>query len=287
MKKHFYHRGNGAKNETGFTLVEILVAEAIFLILLVVVMQLIFGVLETAASQKKRMDSLEDARQSLDRLSQDWTARVRRGDINGLFTPNAGNDQISFPTQVQAYSGTRHLAWVTYGVNDVKQVNQGSQNTLTPALVRSITGYNWLSSEGANPWMVFPVSTPSATTTVPDPLANTIFRFEYCFLQQVPTIPTATTTSAFTVNSALTLNSPSLVGIVVAVAALDQQSRQILTPAQLTSLTGALADVVDGQNPQSIWLSAINGNGFAAKAGVPQSVAGAVRVYQRILYVKE
>jgi type II secretory pathway pseudopilin PulG len=282
--------------------VEILVAEAIFLILLFVVIQLIFGVVQTAESQKKRMDALGDARQSLDRLSLDWAQRVRRSDVLGAFTrqtatsANAPNAQISFLTQAQAYSGTRHLAWVSYGVNNVAQVNQGSQNTTTPALVRGILGYNWASSDGAaNPLMTFPAGASAPTTGTPtvEPLANTVFRFEYCFLQQMPPPATpapTTTTSAFTTNPALFLNSSSLVGVVVTVASLDQPSRQILTQSQLVAMGNALPSVTDGQNPQSVWLTTINNGTFTAAAtaaGVPKSVANAVRVFQRILYIKE
>jgi type II secretory pathway pseudopilin PulG len=285
MKKHFCRETNRSR---GFTLVEILVAEAIFLVLLFVVIQLIFGVIQTAEAQKKRMDALGDERQSLDRLSLDWAGRVRRSDVTGIFTKQSGNDQISFLTQVQAYSGARHLAWVTYQVNTVSQVIKGSQTSSTSALMRGILGYNWASSDttgAANPLMTFPLATPTLAASNYEPLANTVFRLEFCFLQQVPA---GSVTTPFTVNNALNLNSPTLVGVVVTVAALDQQSRQILTQSQLTSLASALPRVTtDGQNPQSVWLTAINGSGFATAAGVPQTVASAVRVFQRILYIKE
>jgi len=303
MKAHPDRRENGANASAGFTLVEVLVAEVVFLILMLVIVQLIFGVLQTAATQKKRMDSLDDARQSLDRLSLDWAARVRRSDVLGAFTrqaassANAPNAQISFLTQAQAYSGARHLAWVTYGVNNVTQVNQGGQSTTTPALERGILGYNWATSDGAaNPLMTFPAgaSAPSGTATV-EPLANTVFRIEYCFLQKVPTtVPPATTTSAFTTNSSLYLNSSNLVGIVVAVASIDQQTRQILTQPQLVALGTALPSVTDGQDPQAQWTTSINNGTFvsaAVSAGVPQATAQnavrAVRVFQRVLYINE
>lgn len=304
MKARAYRRKSGATGSAAFTLVEVLVAEAVFLILMLVVVQLIFGVIQTAAAQKKRMDSLDDARQSLDRLSLDWAGRVRRRDVPGDFSrqtataQNAPNAQISFLTQAQAYSGTRHLSWVSYGVTNVTQVYQGSQTTTTPALVRGIIGYNWASTD-SNPSgaaasaLTFPAGSSAPTITgtpTVESLANTVFRVEYCFLQQVPTtVPPATTTSAFTTNS-LSLNSSSLVGIVVAVAALDQQSRQLVTQAQLVALGNALPAVADGQNPQAVWTTSINNGTFASAAtaaGVPPGVASAVRIYQRILYLNE
>lgn len=283
-----------------FTLVEVLVAEAVFLILLFVVIQLVFGVLQTAGAQKKRMDVLDDARQSLDRLSLDWSARVRRSDIVASFSrqavsgTNAANAQISFLTQVQPYTGARHLAWVAYAINNITQVNQGSQAASTPALERGILGYNWSSTDpsgASNPLMTFPMTNPTVNITPTiEPLADTVFRFDYCFLQNVPAAANATTSAPFTINNTLTLTSTNLVGVVVAVAALDQQSRQLLTQAQLVALGNALPTIPDGQSPQAVWTTAVNNasfNAVAKSAGVPQGIAGSVRIFQRVLYVNE
>jgi type II secretory pathway pseudopilin PulG len=292
-----------ARNAAGFTLVEILVAEAIFLILLVIVLQVIFGLIQTSASQKKRMDSLGDARQALDRVSLDWSSRVRRSDVGGLFTKNAvggaqaGNDQIGLLSQLSAYSTlpagspvapSRRLAWITYQVNSIPQVVQGSVPTSTYALVRGILGYNYTSVSGAYPVMQFPAAQPDLTNATLDPLANTVFRFEYCFLQQVPAGAAAST--AFNASKSLDLTSSNLVGIVVAVAALDPESRQIVNQAQLVKMANALPDAVDGQDPQSLWIATMNAGTFATAAtaaGVPTSVIGSVRIFQRILYIKE
>ena len=284
-----------------FTLVEVLVAEAIFLILLLVVMQLIFGALQTTATQKKRMDELGDARQSLDRLSLDWTSRVRRQDIYATFTnqtgtaANAANAQIGFLTQepwyTQGDTSSRHLAWVTYAVTNITQVSQGSQTVMTPGLVRSLEGYDW--SGTANAVLTLPLTNSPATsstgTTTTDPLGNTVFCFGYCFLQQMPTAST-TYTNAFTINPGLTLTSSNLVGVAVAVASLDQQSRQLVSQAQLVAMANALLPIPDGESPQTYWVSQINSGAFATAvkaAGVPATVANAVHVYQRILYVND
>jgi len=307
MKTLYRFRTSRGRRAAGFTLVELLVAEAIFLILLVVVVQLIFGLIQTSATQKKRMDSLDDARQALDRLSLDWAARVRRSDVGGLFIKNAtggstgGNDQIAFPAQVQSYGNpTRHLAWVTYGVSPVNQVVAGSQSSLTSALVRGTQGYDY--TETTFPLFLLPATTNTSTSPntsaapsslanlTTEPLANTVFRFEYCFLIQVPS--GSAPGAAYSVNSSIDLTSTNLVGVVVAVAALDPESRQIVTQAQLNALANALPDTTTGtnQDPQSLWVSTINSGAFATQAsaaGVPKPVINAVRVFQRILYVEE
>lgn len=294
------HTRRHPSRETAFTLVEVLVAEAIFLILLLIVMQLIFGALQTTTAQKKRMDELGDARQSLDRLSLDWSGRVRRDDIYATFTTqtpsstNAANAQIGFLTQAQWYTPatdtqSRHLAWVTYGINNISQVNQGSQSVMTPGLTRSLLGYDW--SGTANPVLTLPMTNaPTSTGTLTtDPLGNTVFCFGYCFLQQMPPA-SATYPNAFTINPALTLTSANLVGVAVAVASLDEQSRQLVNQAQLVAMANALLPIPDGQSPQTYWVSQINSGAFATTvkaAGVPASVANAVHVYQRILYVND
>ena len=291
--------------EVAFTLVEVLVAEAIFLILLLVVMQLIFGALQTTTAQKKRMDELGDARASLDRLSLDWSARVRRSDILASFghlTPsstNAANAQISFLSQVQAYSGARHMSWVSYGINNIAQVTQGSQTTTGPALERGILGYNFSGADPTgtlNPLLSLPGTVPTSTVTF-DPLANTVFRFDYCYLRAVPGGTSTLTpftinnpTSATPTDSNVNLSSSNLIGIVVAVASLDQQSRQLVSQAQLVAMGNALT-ITDGQTPQASWVTAINNGTFSTtvKSGsnVPTSVANAVHVYQRIIYVND
>jgi type II secretory pathway pseudopilin PulG len=301
MKTLYRFRTSRGRRAAGFTLVELLVAEAIFLILLVVVVQLIFGLIQTSATQKKRMDSLDDARQALDRLSLDWAARVRRQDVGGLFTKNTGNDQIAFPAQVQSYGNpTRHLAWVTYGVSPVSQVVAGSQSSLTSALVRGTQGYDY--TETTFPLFLLPATTNTSTSPntsaapsslanlTTEPLANTVFRFEYCFLVQVPSGSAPGT--SYSVNPSIDLTSTNLVGVVVAVAALDPESRQIVTQAQLNALANALPDTTTAtnQDPQSLWVSTINSGAFATQAsaaGVPLPAINAVRIFQRILYVEE
>jgi type II secretory pathway pseudopilin PulG len=296
--------------EVAFTLVEVLVAEAIFLILLLVVMQLIFGALQTTTAQKKRMDELGDARQSLDRLSLDWSSRVRRSDILASFghltasSTNAANAQISFLSQVQAYANSsgapaRHVSWVTYCINNIAQTTQGSQSTTGPALARGILGYNFSGSDPTgtlNPMLSFPGTAPTATVTF-DPLANTVFRFDFCYLRAVT--GGSSSLSPFTINNPtsstgtdtpVNLSSSNLVGIVVAVASLDQQSRQLVSQAQLVAMGNALT-ITDGQTPQTTWVNAINNGTFSTtvKSGsnVPINVANAVHVYQRIIYVND
>ena len=64
-----------------------------------------------------------------------------------------------------------------------------------------------------------------------------------------------------------------------------------MTKTQLTSLANALLRAIaDGLNPQVVWSTSLTRGTLAAianSAGIPKTVANAVRIYQRILYTKE
>ena len=275
---------NSAKRGThSFTLVEILVAIAVFAILMVVMAQLLGEVSRSLLTQQQRMTALGETRFSLDRLTLDWSARVRRPDVNGSFTNQPGNDQISFVTQVPAYSGTRAgLALVSYRIGT---------NTVTNLLEleRGIAGFDQ-NSGGTNLILSFPYTPPTppiANAGDYEQISAAVFRMEFCFLTN------GASGSSLTTTSSVNLPSTNLVGLVVAMAALDENSRKILTPAQMTTLVNALADVTNGVDPQSMWLQQINNGTFlnavtnAGSASVPVAVAGAVRVYQRVLLNSE
>ncbi len=91
----------------------------------------------------------------------------------------------------------------------------------------------------------------STGTLTTDPLGNTVFCFGYCFLQQMPSA-SSTYPSAFTINPALTLTSTNLVGVAVAVASLDQQSRQLVNQAQLVAMANALLPVPRRPKPANL-----------------------------------
>ncbi len=277
-----------------FTLMEVLVASTVFLLLIVLFAQVLVNVSQTAVRSNSDMDNLGDARQTLDIFAQDWNARVRRVDVSMQATANT----ITFLSQVRGYNGTRQLATVSY------QVDATSYK-----LTRGTLGYNWLSTDAtpdSNPTLVFPATNTSATasgspspTPLPSPgatpaapaaadyeaVSDNVFHMAVSFL----------TPTGFSMDSSL-LNSTKLQGVVVTVAVLDPKSRKIVSAAQLATLGTALdagsggtlpTSVVNAVSPLTVWQQNLNAAGFAATAGVPTIVAGAVRVYQRVFYLQE
>ena len=80
----------------------------------------------------------------------------------------------------------------------------------------------------------------------------------------------------------------------VAVACLDPGSRKLVTDMDVLaealddpnlSTSAAVPTTDTAQLAAARWQRSIESPGFAARAGVPQVVAGAVRVYQRIFYL--
>lgn len=281
MKRRSYLRCRWWRNDfsKAFTLVEMLVAEAVFLMLLVLALQLIFGVTQVTQTQKKQMDSFTDARQALDRMSLDWDARVRRSDLNATFTKQSGNDEFGFLSQVAAYSGTRRLAVVSYRVNPT-----------TYTLERGVLGYNWQATDPApdnNPLFKFPItSIPVLAATQYELLSGTVFRMEFCFLRKVDA--SGASLSSYTTDSTLNLGSEDFAGVVIGIATIDEESRKKISQTQLAAMVQALPDITtDGSDPLSVWTPIVESQNFAKTANIPQSVAASVRIFQRIIYVNE
>lgn len=267
----------------GFTLIEMLVAMAVFLVLAAIVMQMVFTTTQITQSQKQQMDAMAEARQALDRMKLDWTSRVRRNDVPAEFIKQGGNDQIQLLSQTSSYGGGRTpLAALSYRIN-----------TTSLQFERGVVGYNW---QGSNQ-LTFPFVMPAFADANYEVLAKSVFRLEFCFLRVVRD----STTSPYTVDiqnvresnpqpayqdsTSLNLGSANLAGLVVAVAVLDEKGRKIVTSAQLTQLSQALPDIAEGETPLSKWTPLINAPNFAN--GVPRPAAASVHVYQRVFYINE
>ena len=120
-----------------------------------------------------------------------------------------------------------------------------------------------------------------------EPIGEQAFRFEYCYLLKDGTFSIKPYLASHTITSALGLKDVS--AIVVAIAMLDTTSRKIVNNSQLAKLVTALPDAAPTASGSNLmaeaWKNVIYGSSFASNAGIPQSVAGQVRVYQRFFYL--
>lgn len=252
----------------GFTLIEVMVAFAVFLLLVLLVTQLITETSRNTVRENNKMDALGDTRQALDRFGLDWAARVRRADVDWQVSQGADNDAVTLLSQVPAYEGARKLAAVSYRIN---------ADTLV--LERGTLGYDW---DGTGAKLSF--STNATVPNVPagasyETLSPTIFRMSLSFLDKQSGRWTNAPPGA--------LNSDQLGGVVVSVAALDERNRGLLSNTQLKALSAALGDPVGTNNPLTVWTEKLNDPGFASGLGLPLSAVGEVRLHQRIFYREE
>jgi len=253
---------SGSCPRQAFTLVEMLVAMGILSIIVVFVMSLVNSVVFTTMSSSKRIDADGNARLVLDRMAFDVEKMLIRADLDYSFLNSGLNDSCAFYTAQMGYSGnTRAIAIVNYQINPNFELERG-----TKAIDWNNTVFSGTNNQSLTSRMLPP----------PDPddcqvLSDAVFRYKINFWvrndlnaldQKLEVVPPA--------------RIKNLTAIVVSIAVLDERSRRLLLPGQLTSLAQAFPDAVDN------WAS------IAARpiANIPKSASANIRVYQRTYYIQ-
>jgi len=267
----------------GFTLIELLMACAVLTIMVFILAQVVEISDQAFSSATKKLDAAEQARMVFDRLATDLASRPRRGDLGMNFTKGGGNgnsDTLLFYSEVSGYAGSRQVTSVGYQVQTLPATYQ---------LERGATGTNWTGSNplvflqsppNANPGTL-PQSPPAPAAADYDVLAGGVFRLELCYL-----LNTGTFSNSNGSNPANPSDYSQVVALVVAVAVLDDNSRNLIVPqtnptstAQLVQLAGDLPVCVQGSDPLTTWNSAMASGSFASN--LPKAVVENLRVYQR------
>ncbi len=266
----------------GLTLVELLVAMAVMGLLVMMFAQMVTLTGQAISANAKTLDAAGQARLVFARLATDLAARPRRPDLGMLFVKDGsgtpgGNDSFQFYSEVDGYSGARHVACVGYRI---QETNTGRIYQLE----RGVVGTDWGPAVGVNPLVHFLPNRLTASDNS-DPnyevLADDIFRLEFCYLLNTGLMSNSNGSKLS--GNAAAGDYSNVVAIVVAVGVLDNKSRQILSDAQLQQLSQALPDTVDGQDPISGWNIAMAQSGFAP--GVPSMALQGVCLYQRTFCV--
>jgi hypothetical protein len=288
-----------------FSLIELLVAIAVLVLLLLVVTQLIDSTSATTVNASKHMDADSHARMIFDRMAIDFDKMVKRNDVDYMFLKQTGNDAMWFYSEAPAYftgspsaSARSTVSLVGYRINSSYQLERLGKGlewdgTPTSTLGGSVVFLTY--PAGSN--MPLAASTlvgnwpTTVTTTSTDPdynvLSDQAYRFEFCFqlrdgtLSTNPYIPPATTINGFKDVSA----------IIVAIAILDNSSRKIVkrdsTNSTLLDSTVAnqmilaLPDAVSGVSVAQTW----NNGYYLAQSGLPERAAAQIRIYQRSVYL--
>jgi hypothetical protein len=288
-----------------FSLIELLVATAVLVLLLLVVTQLINSTSATTVNGSKHMDADSHARMIFDRMAIDFDKMVKRNDVDYAFLKRTGNDAMWFYSEAPAYftgspsvSARSTVSLVGYRINSSYQLERLGKGLEWDGIPTSTLG-------GSVVFLTYPLGSTiplaastlvgnwptTVTTTSTDPdynvLSDQAYRLEFCFqlrdgtLSTNPYIPPATTINGFKDVSA----------IVVAIAILDNSSRKIvkkdLTNSNLLDSTvadqmiSALPDAMSGTSVAQTW----NNGNYLTQSGLPAGAAAQIRIYQRAVYL--
>lgn len=284
---------------SGFTLAELLISVAVFVLLVVLATQLLNSAATVTTLGHKRMDLDSHARQLLDRMAIDFAQMVKRADIDYYLkspsTPQGGNDQITFyaalpgyfatsPSPAPTYTGRSSVSLVSYRVNsDNTSASYNRTERLAKGLAWNGVSSSWIpvlflpQTIGAN-WPSA-VSTSAADSDY-EIIGAQAFRFEYYYLLKNGNLSTTPwdVTSEHTEVSGM----QDVAAIIVDVAAVDSKSKALLSNSDITTLIQTLADY-NGQVPGALmanWRSTLDGN-----TTLPRPALSGIRLYERYFYL--
>ncbi len=90
--------------ESGFTLVELMVAMTVLVILCGLVMQLMGSATRLTGNARQAADCDAQARFVLSQISRDLAHRIRRPDVDAYVEPNKGNDRLFLYAEMPGYA---------------------------------------------------------------------------------------------------------------------------------------------------------------------------------------
>ena len=268
----------------GFTLVELLVALLLFSMLMLLVIQMIGNISTVTASSGKVIAADDQARMVFDRMDGDIYGMLRRRDVNPLFIPAVGNDQLYFYSQAPAFSTNANSA-------NNSQIALVGYCVTTNGLQRLGQEMSWDQLQFTNG----SVATNSSSTNF-SILAPSVNRFEYALLMK--TGATNNAGSAYGSNVFQQTNNPGqalndVAGIIVALVILDSTSRTIISgntnALSLLSNTTLFPDCsnttisgspINGATTDGIPFEKWKSNALSA-TGIPPGVRSQIRVYVR------
>jgi len=253
------------RNRTeAFTLVEVLVACAVLVLLVVMVAEMVGSATNVTSASKKRLDADDEARLVFDRMDADIALMLKRPDVSPLFLANANsnndpndpNDAFYFYSQAPASStnttvNNSQIALIGYRI---VSTNQNAQSN----------GLQRLGIEES--WDALSFITNVSTNVVDDTnyhlIAPSVFRMEFALLMKPGSTNNSTNfnngfagpvpaniistngTNVFFQTNNVGQSLKDVAGIVVALAILDPTSQKIIGTNALTTLAAKMEDAV-------------------------------------------
>jgi len=278
MKKSlaFQKGGRGA-----FSLVEVLVAMAVFLFMAVMVASITGGVSRITGQSQRRMSVDGGVRQSLSRISADFSRAIIRSDLPFRIEKKSGNDSLMFFAAAEGYSAGRGITMLGYQVANANLQRGAEATTWTASGATALSFTSVTNAVSSNSYL----SISSANYEI---LESDIFRMEVAFLMAdgsikstVGTNAGSTTYIASFASTARTATSDAIRAVIVTVAALDSRARALMTPSEYSQLANNFSDATAGSDPLTAW------KGYLTNSAVvlSQPVREGIRIYQRYIYI--
>jgi len=240
-----------SRNEA-FTLVEVLVACAVLVLLVVMVAEMVGSATNVTSASKKRLDADDEVRLVFDRMDADIALMLKRPDINPLFVTNANgdnNDAFYFYSEAPAVStntttNNSQIALIGYQIasNSLQRLGiEESWDTLSFATNLSTNGIDETNYHTIAPSvfrMEFALLMKPGST-------NNSTNFNNGFAGPVPAnIISTNGTNVFFQTNNVGQSLKDVAGIVVALAILDPTSQKIIGTNALTTLAAKMEDAV-------------------------------------------
>lgn len=249
----------------GFTLIELLTAMSVLALILVMMLQVVNGILQSTKTQNQQMDSVGAARRMLDVMESDLTQAIV-GE-NAAILVNDASPGLAFLTDRRGPAGStdhRFLA-VRYALTNNTQFSRsyGSVGFTNTNLLTQATSTNSVLADGILGFQIRILSDSSNYISTDAPSSNWATNNYNGFLPPLGWKALITGSPSFA--AGLTNRSRSLQ---IWVAAVDKQSLQIVDPA--------LAQMVLGNDPTA-WQANVDAS------SLPTPVKSGMRILAKTL----
>ena len=270
-----------SRSPRAFTLIELIVSIGVLTLLALIASRLVHSAGSLTTLGYKRMEAANQVRPLLARMALDFAQMIKRSDLDYYVKSAAdnqpGNDRIAFFSNSPGYypsTGSQSpVSLISY------RVNANSSAASFNRMERMSKGLVWTGVSATDTPVIFglqaiAVNWPPAIDSVSadadyELIAPQIFRFEYFYLLKSGAISDTPGGPG--------MQDVSAISIVV--AAIDQQSRQLLSDTQVTTLIGRLKDFDRSQPGYDLpdsWQSALDATG-----DMPRPAINGIRIHQR------
>jgi hypothetical protein len=262
MKRRSSHRTSA---DGAFTILEVLVAMAVFLMMALMVVSLVDGTMRVTSQSQRRINADDGTRQALDRMTADFSHAIVRADLPVRIEKNASNDSITFFAKAEGYSPGRGISMIGYRVS-TKGLERGAEAT---GWTNSALGFTTVSAAIANPTYL-QIADTNYETVAPE-----IFRLEFAFLMGDGAISNSAVGSSVVsiASSPRTSTTNTIRGVIVGVATLDTRVRKMFPNPLVFPDAANNVDILSGWNAN------------ISNASLPLPVRESLRIYKRTLLI--